>query len=198
MKNYQEQRQANIDLIARQAPAIAKAMGAEWWFYHDDAGQSEYFFKLQRTDGVEINARKKDDNGRFSFSGEGVSIGVDLRREPKAIAADIKRRLLPDVIRLKKEHFVNKTTDEQKTQRYQAYVYGLAADIGATVHKDHHDELTVDVGRYPASNCLSIKVTKYQSNGHFDTTLSISRATPDLARLIGQMVTADHKQRQPA
>ena len=77
--------------------AVAEALGSDW-VAEGRGGTSDAFGRLTRSDGLTLTFWTEDWTAKKTTEvvNSSVSINVNLERDPKAVARDITRRLIPD------------------------------------------------------------------------------------------------------
>lgn len=186
---------------AAAAQAIAKALGS-CWEYRPDAWDDDglktndrAFYLHNNSTGLTLYARKDWNNKtKFTFSGSypghtsyttDPTVGISITRTAASIAADLKRRLIPEAQKLHEERFAKEAQrDATKARQYDiAQQIALALDGTEPAHNPHHrssTELETHTGRYPGMTA-AFAVDWYRNDNEVTIDLKADRIPLDAA-----------------
>lgn len=198
----------NKSPYAAAAQAIAKALG-EAWEYRPDAWDDDglktndrAFYLHNNSTGLTLYARKDWNNKtKFTFSGSypghtsyttDPSVGVSITRTAANIAADLKRRLIPEAQKLHEERFAKEAQkDATKARQYDmAQQIALALDgtePATPRHGRSQSALATGIGGYPVLTA-AFTVDFYTHDNEVTINLQADRIPLDAALQIATIL----------
>lgn len=137
-----------IEVVSKVAPFLFGFKAEENYLIHD------YGYKLLFYDGwnkTEVIAK----SGKYNHR-----IGCSFKKDPRKIAADINRRLLPEY----KKDFLSTKREKAKTEEYKAHqlslLKALAHESGGEIIKDYRGWRAGDLDLVASSESIQIRQHK--------------------------------------